>query len=116
MELSLAVILHRYFESRERIDILHKFGLYISYSEVLNFEACTADQLGTDLHDIDIDLFLHFVPDNVDHDSDTIDGLNTFHGMHIIACVTNAKKYRLPAIQRTTTEYSEIVKTAKFKT
>ena len=30
--------------------------------------------MGTDVHVIDIDLLLHFVVDNVDHKSDTIDG------------------------------------------
>ena len=89
IQLSRDVILHHHFESRYLIDILHKLGLCVSYSEMLNFEACTADQLGKVLHDIDIDSFLQFVADNVDHNSDTIDGLNTFHGMGIIACATN---------------------------
>ena len=35
--------------------------------------------------------------------------------MGIIACVTNAKKCRLPAIKRTTIESSEIVETPKLK-
>ena len=84
------------------IDILHKFGLCASYSEVLRFESSAAQQQGTDLHDIDNDSFLHFVADDVDHNSDTIDGLNTFHGMGIIACVTNPGKLvqSPPAIKR----------------
>ena len=113
--LSLAVILHRHFESRYLIDVLHKFGLCASYSEVIKFEACAADQLGTDLHDIGIDSFLHFVADNVDHNSDTIDGLNTFHGMGIIACVTNPRNIQLPAIKRTTTTSSDIVDMANIE-
>ena len=71
--------------------------------------------MDTDLHDIHIDSFFHFVADNADYNSDTIDRLNTFHGMGIIACVTNAKKCRLPAIKRTTIESSEIVETPKLK-
>ena len=114
IQLSLAVILHRHYESRYLIDLLHKFGLCASYAEVLHFESCAADQLGTDLHDIDIDSSLHFVADNVDHNSDTIDGLNTFHGMGIIACVTKPRKCQLPAIKRITTTSSDIVKTAKI--
>ena len=78
IQLSLTVILHLRFESRYLIDILHKFGLCVSYSKDLNFEVCAADQLGTDLHDIDIDSFLHSVVDKVDHNSDSINGLNTF--------------------------------------
>ena len=116
IQLLLAVILHRHFESRYLIGILHKFGLCVSYTGALNYEACAADQLGSNLHDIDIDSFLHFAADNVDHNSDTIDGLNTFHGMDIITCVTNAKKCRLPVIKRTTIKSSEIDETAKLET
>ena len=47
IQLSLAVILHRLYESRYLIDLLHKFGLCASYAEVLRFESCAADQLGT---------------------------------------------------------------------
>ena len=103
-------------DCRYLINISHKFCLCVSYSEVLNFKDCATNQLCTDLHDIDIDLFLHFVADNVDRNSDTINGLNTFHGMDIIACVTNAKKYQLPVVKRTTIESSEIVETANLET
>ena len=97
------------------INVLYQFGLCVSYSEVLNFEACAADQLSTDLYKIDIGFFLHFVAKSLGHNSDAIDGLNTFHGMAIITCVTNAKTYRLPAIRRKTIESSEILKTAKLE-
>ena len=109
------ITLQRLFKSKYLTDILHKFGLCASYSEKLNFEACTANQLGIDLQDIDCSL-LHFVVDNVDHNSNTIDGLSTVHSMGIIACVTKAKKYWLPTIKRTTIESSEIVETTKLKT
>ena len=60
---------------------------------MLNFEACAADQFGTNLHDIDIDSFLHFVADNVDHNSDTIDVLNTFHvPWYWYYCLRNKRK------------------------
>ena len=117
VQLSLTVILHRHFESRYLIDILHKFGLCASYSEVLRFESCAAQQQGTDLHDTDNDSFLHFVTDNVGPNSDTIDGLNTFHGMGIIACVTNPRKrvQSLPAIKRAKISSRDIVETARIE-
>ena len=93
------------------IDILHNFGLCVSYLERTNSEARAADQLGTDLPDIDIDLFFHFVANNVDHNSGTIN--DTFNHIGAIACTTNAKMYQLPAIKRTTIKRSEIIKTAK---
>ena len=85
------------------------------YSEVLNFKACTVDQLASDMHDIDIDSFLYFVADNVDHNSDTINKLNAIHSMGI-ACVINAKKCQVPAFKRTNIESSEAVETVKLKT
>ena len=81
------------------IDI--KFGLCVSYSEV-----SAANQLGTDLYDSDIDLLcsisIQSPAENVNQNSDTSDGLNTFHYMCIIACIT----VLLPAIKRTTIESS----------
>ena len=113
--LALAVILHRHFESRYLIDILHAFGFCASYSEVIEFEACATDQMGSDLHDVGIDSFIHFVADNVDHNSDTLDGLNTFHVMGIIACVTVPINVSLPCIKRTTTISTDIVNAAKIE-
>lgn len=55
---------------------------------------------GTDLHEIPTDSFLYFVTDNVGHNSDTINELNTFHWMEIIAYVTNPEKCQLTAIER----------------
>ena len=53
---------------------------------MLNFKLCAADQLDIDLYDIDNDLFLYFVADNMDQNSDdTINRLYTFHGIGITA-------------------------------
>ena len=71
-------------------------------------EACAADQLGTDLHDIDIDWFFHLVADNMDHNSITIDRRNTFHGKGIIAYYYQQSKGRL--------QKSVISSKAKLKT
>ena len=48
-----------------------------------------------------IDPFLHFVADNMDHNTDTVDTLNTFYDMSNIACVKNK------VIKRMTIESSE---------
>ena len=91
LQLALAVSLHRHFASRYLIDTLNKLGFCSSYSEVQRFESCAAQQNGIDLSDIGDSSSLHFISDNVDHNLDTIDGLNTFHGMGTIACVTPPK-------------------------
>ena len=79
---------------------------------MLNCEACVADPLETDLNDIGIDSFFHYIAENVDHSSDTIDGLNAFHsiGMHSL-CNKRKKVSVTPTIKRETKESSKIVET-----
>ena len=52
------------------------------------FERCAAVSHGTELPNICSGQFLQYVADNVDHNTRTIDGLNTFYGMGMIARVT----------------------------
>ena len=49
------------------------------------------------LPDIPSGSFVQFSADNVDHNTRTLDGKNTFHGMGIIACVTPS--VNTPSIQ-----------------
>ena len=107
--------MHRHFGSRYLIDLLNEFGFCLSYSEVLRFESCAANQLGTSLHDFGTGSFLHFVGDNVDHNADTIDGLNTFHGMGIIACVNNPRKCHLPPIKQIVASSNDVVESSKIE-
>ena len=93
------------------IELCHIIDLY----QILKFESCAANQSSTELHDVIETSFLHFVADNVDHNTATIDGLNTFHGMGIIACVTNPSKNRLPPIKRTITSNSDIIEAARIE-
>ena len=52
------------------------------------FERCAAFHQGTEIEGINTEYFILLIADNVDHNIRTIDGLNTFHGMGIIAAVT----------------------------
>ena len=115
LQFSLAITLHRHFGSRYLIDLLNEFGFCLSYSEVLRFESCAANQLGTSLHDFGTDSFLHFIGDNVDHNADTIDGLNTFHGMGIIACVNNPRKCHRPPIKQIVASSNDVVESSKIE-
>ena len=49
---------------------------------------------GTELPNINSGQFLQYVADNVYHNTRTIDGLNTFHGMGMIATVTSHTEAR----------------------
>ena len=54
------------------------------------FELSAAMLQGTDVPGVTNDHFLQYVADNVDHNVNTLDGYNTFHGMGIIAAITPA--------------------------
>ncbi|XP_060562092.1 uncharacterized protein LOC132721742, partial [Ruditapes philippinarum] len=89
LQLGLGVQLHHHFGSRFLIDHLNSLGFCCSYSEVQKYEANAAAALSNKIpcQESD-DPFLQFVADNVDHNTDTIDGRGTFHGMGIIASST----------------------------
>jgi hypothetical protein len=73
-----------------------------SYSEVKKFVSSAVISSKQDLVSCSLDEShcLQFVADNVDHNINTIDGNNTFHGMGIISCLsTRVQKNPLP-IQR----------------
>ena len=91
LQIGLAVQLHHHFGSRFLIESLHEHGFCSSYKEVQKFERCAAVAQNADIPQHEQDQFIQFVADNVDHNIRTLDGLNTFHGMGIIATVTPGK-------------------------
>ena len=88
LQIGLGVQMHRQFGSLFLIDSLHSHGFCSSYSEVQKFERSAAYPSGTEIEGINNDSFIQHIADNVDHNIRTIDGLNTFHGVVIIAAVT----------------------------
>ena len=92
LQIGLGVQLHSHFHSKFLIDFLHACGFCSSYSEVVKYEKCSAVMQGTDIPNYVPGCFHQYVGDNADHDSITIDGKNTFHGMGIIAAVTPGTK------------------------
>lgn len=88
LQLSLSVQLHQHFASKYLVDTLNKMGFCSSYSEVQKFESCAALVEGNSRFDIPAESCMQFIADNVDHNSNTIDGHNTFHGMGIMSTAT----------------------------
>ncbi|XP_021362244.1 uncharacterized protein LOC110456045 [Mizuhopecten yessoensis] len=90
LQIGLGVQLHHHFASRLLIDTLSKLGFCSSYTEVQKFESSAAFEKGKDrpMTGFDLEGCLQYVADNVDHNTRTLDGKNTFHGMGIIAGVT----------------------------
>ena len=64
---------------------ISKLGYAVSYDEVNQYKLSVSIDEDHKLDQIK-DGFTHFVADNVDHNTDTLDGKGTSHGMHIIDC------------------------------
>jgi len=107
LQLALGLQMHHQFSSRFLIDTLFQLGLCSSYGEVQKFEINAAASNSTLFKNYFPGQFMQFVADNVDHNSRTLDGLNTFHGMGIISCKTPGQKtsWNIP---RTDANYSQL--------
>ncbi|CAC5414988.1 unnamed protein product [Mytilus coruscus] len=112
LQLGLRVQVHHNFASRFLVSTLNSLGFCSSYYEVQKFESSAAAVQGVDLPG-DVS-FVQFVADNVDHNTRTIDDLNTFHGMGIIAGLTPGTKRTQP-IPRIAFSSNEIKALAKIE-
>lgn len=83
--LGLSSMMHKKYASKDLIESLSFLGLCSSYQETLLFEASILNDPQEYNYD---NSFVQFVYDNADHNTNTIDGLNTFHSMGGIMCVT----------------------------
>lgn len=90
LQLGLGVQMYHHFGSRFLIDSLYRHGFCSSYSEVQLFERNAAMSDPPDIS-CDPEQTLQFVADNVDHNTCTLDGNGTFHGMGIIATISPEK-------------------------
>ena len=110
MQIALAVTLHHHYQSRYIIDVLHGLGLSSSYNEVLQFERSAAKESFVDLAGclLEENSLLKASGDNVDHQTCTLDGRNTFHGMGMIAIVSNGT-FVLPTLHRRKVTDKEIL-------
>lgn len=109
--LSIAVYIHRRYESRELIDMLSYMGFCDDYKEV---QRLYASILSTDVPTYNLDGFSQFVFDNADFNTATISGHNTFHTMGGIACVTPAGNPDSITLKRSTTDLPKAEVVRKF--
>jgi len=96
LQLGLGVQMHHHFASKFLIDSLHAHGFCSSYSTVQKYERSAAATQGTDIPSHIPGCFVQYAADNVDHNTRTLDGTGTFHGMGIIAMITPATKTTKP--------------------
>ena len=82
----LGVSLDHLLGSKTLINILSRFGFCCSYDEITRFKQSVVQSVDdVPLSACPDSSFTQFSADNVDHNICTIDGLDTFHGMGIIA-------------------------------
>ena len=87
LQFGLGVQMHHHFGSRFLIEALHCHGFCCAYNEVQQFEGNAALSYNTDIPNYTSE-FVQYAADNVDHNSRTLDGHNTFHGMGMIVVIT----------------------------
>lgn len=90
----LTMELHWEFGSMDLIHKLFEKGLCLSYDEVLLFKASAAKHQSESFSNLQ-GSFCHVIADNVDHNTITIDGRGTYHGMGLMYTATPAYKNTL---------------------
>jgi len=75
--------------SRSLLDMMARLGFCISYDEVSQFKQCAVQCDSDDLPASFPQCLTQWAGDNMDHNVNTIDGLNTFHGMGVVSMSTS---------------------------
>ena len=91
LQLALGVQLHHLFRSKLLIDTVSALGYSVPYKEVLRFEKNAAKSVTPDILNVDNESsrsMVLYAGDNVYHNSITLDGKGTFHGMGMVAAIT----------------------------
>ena len=101
--LGLGVQMHHHFASKFLFDSLHAHGFCSSYQIVQKYERSAAASHGTDIPGYTPARFVQYTADNVDHNTRTLDGTGTFHGMGIIATITPGTKTSKPVPNKVVT-------------
>ena len=105
--------MHHLTGSRLIVD-LNALGFSASYAEVQMFEKSAAVAHNGEMGLPGEHATEQFVADNVDHNINTLDGLNTFHGMGMIRVCTPAAS-ESKVIRRIEVSSEEIIRLAQIK-
>ncbi|XP_011707609.1 PREDICTED: uncharacterized protein LOC105462604 [Wasmannia auropunctata] len=85
LQIGLAAFLNKKYASRKLLEVLSALGFCSSYQEAVRLEISAIMRSPIS---IDSQSFSQFVFDNADFNTQTLDGLNTFHAMGGIQCLT----------------------------
>ena len=96
----LGVQLDHMFGSRWLVNQLFRLGFSISHEEVTRYkQSVLQNEQIEDWIPINASGFIQWSADNVDHNTVTLDGKNTFHGMGIIASATSTGDNLVPHLE-----------------
>ena len=111
--LALGITIQHRYGHRQLGDLLHKLGFITSYTEASDFRRCAAAEQATGFAFSEEDALLQFMADNVDHDTETVEGKGTVHMMGMMACVTPAVPSK-SVIKRQKISNQELVEIGKI--
>lgn len=114
LQIGLGVQMHHHFSSKFLIDSLNSHGFCASYKTVTNYEKSAAVAQGTEIPGYTPERFVQYAADNVDHNTRTLDGSGTFHGMGIIATITPGTESKISIPKRKVTA-EDIAKTGRIE-
>ena len=113
LQICPGVQLHLEFESRFFIETLHELGFCSSYQKVQTYQQSAAVSQHPETPCLVQGKFLQFIADNIDHNTQTLDGLNTFHGMGMIQTVTpgiTCSSRIIPCVEVTAEDVAAVAK------
>ena len=88
LQLGLSILVYHHYRSEYLLNTLHGLGFCSSYDEIQMFEGnCALVNAAAYLLGDLSGGHVMMVADNVDHNTRTLDGKNTFHGMGMIAAI-----------------------------
>ena len=110
LQICLGMQLHIEFGSRFFIETFHKLGSCSSCQKVQKYQQSAAV-----LQPLETPCLMQdqFMADNIDHNTQTLDGLNTFHGMGMIKAVTPGIKCTsiiIPGVEVTAGDVAAVAK------
>ena len=116
LQIGLAVQMHHHYCSRHFIYTLNKIRFCSSYNKVLILKrnACMNDEKSL-TGQVAEGSTLDFIADNVDHNTCTLNGDSTMHGMGIITAITKGKFTQTDVQRKLVLHYYEEINRNFFK-
>ena len=116
LQFGLSMQLHWKYGSRDLIENLNTKGFCLSYDEAKLFKACAANYDSDTFANLQ-GSFCHVIGDNFDHNTVTLNGKGTYHGMGLMLAATPGvkPKYIVPRSPLNTLQKQSSLEIVKFR-